>query len=327
MTIDATRRGFLVGAGAALSGLAIGLDPRGALAATSATGGNITPFLTITADGTVTAIVKHFEGGQGVATGLSALIAEEMNMALEDIRWAHAPSDPARYGNLFFGGFQGTGGSTAMANSFLQYRTAGAAAKQMLIAAAGEAWGVDAAVLALRDGVISGSGQEAGIGDFVEAAARMQVPAEPKLKEPAEFRVIGKEIRARRDTADKIDGRGIYAMDVQLDGQMVVALKRAPRLGAKVVSFDDTAAREVRGFIMRRRCPPAMPSSPMPKRHGPPFRHATPCRSNGICPRPKPEAPRRSAKNCWKWCGPGRSSPAARRISRRSRPRSTGRHR
>jgi len=255
MTIDATRRGFLVGAGAALSGLAIGLDPRGALAATSATGGNITPFLTITADGTVTAIVKHFEGGQGVATGLSALIAEEMNMALEDIRWAHAPSDPARYGNLFFGGFQGTGGSTAMANSFLQYRTAGAAAKQMLIAAAAEAWGVDAAVLALRDGVISGSGQEAGIGDFVEAAARMQVPAEPKLKEPAEFRIIGKEIRARRDTADKIDGRGIFAMDVQLDGQMVVALKRAPRLGAKVVSFDDTAAREVRGFIMAQALP------------------------------------------------------------------------
>lgn len=255
MTISTSRRGFLAGTGATLATLAIGLDPKGALAATSTTGGNITPFLTIAEDGTVTAIIKHFEGGQGVSTGLSALIAEEMNMALEDIQWRHAPSDPTRYGNLFFGGFQGTGGSTAMANSFMQYRTAGAAAKEMLISAAAEAWGVEPAALSLSDGVISGAGRQAGIGDFVAAAAAMEVPAEPVLKDPSEFRVIGKEIKARRDTADKINGSGIYAMDVQLDGQMVVALKRAPNYGAKIVSFDDSAAKEVRGFIMAQALP------------------------------------------------------------------------
>lgn len=255
MSLDTTRRAFLAGAGATLSVFAIGLDAKGALAATSYTGGNVTPFLTIAEDGTVTAIIKHFEGGQGVATGLSALIAEEMNMSLEDIRWQHAPSDPTRYGNLFFGGFQGTGGSTAIANSFMQYRAAGAAAKEMLIAAAAEAWGADPADLSLRDGVISGAGQEAGIGTFVAAAATMEVPADPALKDPSEFRIIGKEIRARRDTADKINGQGKYAMDVQLEGQMVVALKRAPKFGAKVASFDDSPAKEVRGFIMAQALP------------------------------------------------------------------------
>ena len=255
MTIDTTRRGFLLGTGAALSVFAIGLDANGALAATTVTGGNVTPFLTVAEDGTVTAIIKHFEGGQGVATGLSALIAEEMNMDLADINWQHAPSDPNRYANLFFGGFQGTGGSTAMANSFMQYRTAAAAAKEMLIAAAADEWGVDVAALTLRDGVISGQGREAGIGRFVAAAAAMEVPAEPTLKAPTDFRVIGKDIKARRDTADKINGRGRYSMDVQIEGQMVVALKRAPNYGAKVVSFDDSAAREVRGFIMAQALP------------------------------------------------------------------------
>lgn len=255
MTLKTTRRKFLSGAGAALSVFAIGLNPKGALAATSASGGNITPFLTITEDGTVTAIIKHFEGGQGVSTGLSALIAEEMNMALEDIRWEHAPSDPTRYANLFFGGFQGTGGSTAMANSFMQYRTAAAAAKGMLLAAAAEDWGMDASSLTLSDGVISGVGRQAGIGDFVTTASAMQVPEAPILKDPSEFRVIGKDIRARRDTADKINGQAIYAMDVQLDGQMVVVLKRAPKFGAKVASFDDSAAKEVPGFIMAQALP------------------------------------------------------------------------
>jgi isoquinoline 1-oxidoreductase beta subunit len=250
MALSTTRRKFLTGTGAALSVFAIGLNMKGALAATSASGGNITPFLTISEDGTVTAIIKHFEGGQGVSTGLSALIAEEMNMALEDIRWEHAPSDPTRYANLFFGGFQGTGGSTAMANSFMQYRTAAAAAKEMLLAAAAQEWGVDASKLTLSDGVISGAEQQSGIGHFVAAAGAMQVPEAPTLKDPSEFRVIGKDIRARRDTADKINGQAMYAMDVQLEGQMVVALKRAPKYGAKVASFDDSAAKEVPGFIM-----------------------------------------------------------------------------
>lgn len=255
MTIETTRRGFLASAGAAITVLAIGADPRGALAKTAMTGGNFTPFVTIDQDGTVTAIAKHFEGGQGAATGLAALIAEELNMRLQDIQVAFAPSDPERYNNLFFGAFQGTGGSTAIANSYVQYRTAGAAARQMLITAAATEWGVDAGELTLKDGQITGAGQSAGIGTFVAAAAALDVPAEPALKDPADFTVIGQEIRARRDTADKIDGSGKFAMDVHLDNQMVAAIARSPRYGGVVASFDDSAARDVPGFIMAQTLP------------------------------------------------------------------------
>lgn len=85
----------------------------------------LTPFVKITSDGQVIAIVKHFEKGQGPATGLTSLIAEELGVTMEQIDYDFAPSNPQVYNNLFFGPFQGTGGSTAMANSFQQYRTAG----------------------------------------------------------------------------------------------------------------------------------------------------------------------------------------------------------
>ena len=255
MTINTSRRTFLKSAGAIVAVLAVGVDAGGALAKAAATGGDITPFVKIAQDGTVTAIVKHFEGGQGAATGLSALIAEELNMRLQDIAFEMAPSDPTRYNNLAFGAFQGTGGSTAIANSYLQYRTAGAAVREMLIAAAAESWGVDAAGLTLKDRVISGAGQSGGIGEFVAAAAAMEVPAEPALKDPADFTVIGKDIKARRDTFDKIDGSGIFAMDVHLDNMMVAVIQRSPRFGGTVASFDDSAAQQVQGFVMAQTLP------------------------------------------------------------------------
>ena len=254
MATTLSRRNFLKSATSAGAVLAIGFDPRGALASTAEIGGNLTPFVKISHDGNVTAIIKHFEGGQGTATGLSALIAEELNMSLQDMTFEMAPADNARYANLFFGS-QGTGGSTAMANSFMQYRTAAAAAREMLIAAAGEAWGADPSSLTLRDGVISGAGHLAGIGDFVAAAATRDVPTEPRLKDPSEWRVIGVDKKGRLDTPAKIDGSALLSMDVQLDRQMVVAIRRAPRLGGVVATFDDSAARTIPGFIMAIQMP------------------------------------------------------------------------
>jgi isoquinoline 1-oxidoreductase beta subunit len=254
MSATISRRSFLKSAAATGSVLAIGIDPSGALAKTTNTGGNITPFVKIHQDGTVAAIIKHFEGGQGTATGLSALIAEELNMSLQDITFETAPADNARYANLFFGS-QGTGGSTAMANSFMQYRTAAAATREMLIASAAETWGVDPSELTLRDGVISGAGRSDGIGTFVEAAAGREVPSDPQLKAPSEWTVIGVDQKARLDTPAKINGSAQYSMDVQLDNQMVVAIKRTPRLGGVVASFDDTAARDIPGFIMAIQMP------------------------------------------------------------------------
>ncbi|MEM7290236.1 MAG: molybdopterin cofactor-binding domain-containing protein, partial [Pseudomonadota bacterium] len=183
------------------------------------------------------------------ATGLSALVAEELNIPLQRISFEMSPSDAQKYANLAIG-VQVTGGSTSMANSYPQYRTAAAAAREMLLTAASQAWGVEPSSLTMKDGVIVGDGRSASVATFVEAASRLEVPAEPVLKPQAKWEIIGKEIKARVDTPAKINGSAKYSMDVQLDGQMVVAIKRSPRLGGFVTSFDDSLAKEVPGFVM-----------------------------------------------------------------------------
>ena len=253
MTVETSRRTFLKGAAAAGGVLLVGVGPDGAVAAGRAA--MLNPFVKIDADGTVTVVVKHIEKGQGTATGLATLVAEELGMRMDQIAFDFAPSDPEIYNNLAFGPFQGTGGSTAMANSFLQYRKAGAAAREMLIGAAARAWGVAASRLRIEDGLVTGAGSREPIGAFVAAASRMDAPAEPALKPSSEFRLIGNTEVRRLDSAMKCDGSAQYAMDVHLPDQMVAMIARPERRGATVAGFDDRAARDVRNFIMARTLP------------------------------------------------------------------------
>ncbi len=253
MTISTSRRGFLKASAAAV--LIVGLRPDGALAS-GADQTALNPFVRIGADGRVTAIIKHFEMGQGPSTGLTTLIAEELGVTMEQIDYEFAPSNPQVYNNLLFGPFQGTGGSTAMANSFGQYRNAGAAAREMLIAAAAEAWGVEAAGLDIVDGMVTGDGKSAPIAAFVAAAAGMTAPEEPALRPPETWRLIGKDGAVKRkDTPVKINGSGTFAMDLQLDNQLVVVIARAPRMGAKVIGVETGAAEGMRGFVMAKPMP------------------------------------------------------------------------
>ncbi|MCV6592665.1 MAG: molybdopterin-dependent oxidoreductase [Silicimonas sp.] len=247
MSITTSRRGFLKGAAATGAVLMVGVTPKGALAAGS--GAQLNPFVKIGADGSVTAIVKHFEKGQGPATGLSTLVAEELGLRMDQITFEFAPSNPQVYNNLFFGPFQGTGGSTAMANSFMQYRQAGAAAREMLLEAAAQSWGVDARELVLEEGVISGAGQSAPLGDFVAAAAERSAPENPRLKDPSEFRLIGNAAVRRLDSPAKTNGSAQFAMDLHLPNQMVAMIARPEQRGALATGFDDAAAREVKGFL------------------------------------------------------------------------------
>lgn len=246
MSVSMDRRGFLKTASAAA--LVVGFSPRGALAAAPVEGGYFTPFVRIAADGRVTAIVKHFEMGQGTATGLTTLIAEELGVELDGVEVEFAPSDAKRFANLIFGA-QATGGSTSMANSYLQYRRAGAAAREMLLGAAAEAWRTAPSALTLSDGIVSGAGRRAPLARFVPAAASRPVPAEPTLKSPDSFTLIGNPDTSRRDTGPKIDGSARFAMDVQLDGQIVAVIKRSARFGGRVAKIDASAAEEVPGFI------------------------------------------------------------------------------
>ena len=133
-------------------------------------------FVHIAPDDTVTVIVKHIEFGQGPLTGLATLVAEELDADWAQVRGALAHADDTLYANLAFG-MQGTGGSTALGNSFLQMRGAGAAMRQMLVETAAEAWGVPAAEITVAKGRITHpSGKESGFGAFAEAAAQRPVP-------------------------------------------------------------------------------------------------------------------------------------------------------
>ena len=249
MTLNTSRRGFLKGAAAASAVLLIGARPDGALAAGSSQSAMLNPFVKIDADGTVTAIVKHFEMGQGPATGLTTLIAEELGVSIRDIAYDFAPSDPSTYNNLLFGPMQGTGGSTAVANAFMQYRQAGAAARDMLIRAAAAEWGVAADTLDIVDGQVTDGAKQAPMAQFVAAASQLSAPENPRLKDPSEFRLIGNAKVQRKDTPPKINGTAMYAMDLHLDNQMVVVIARSPRKGALAMGFNDNEAKGIKGYI------------------------------------------------------------------------------
>ncbi|WP_455207379.1 molybdopterin cofactor-binding domain-containing protein [Kaarinaea lacus] len=207
-------------------------------------------FIRIRPDNTVTLIMKHFEMGQGTYTGLSTLIAEELDAAWEQIEVEAAPANAKLYNNNFWGPMQGTGGSTAIANSFEQMRKAGAAAKQMLVAAAAKQWNVPADEISVQDGILShsASSKSAGFGDFAELAARETVPQEVFLKSPDEFRLIGKTL-PRKDSHDKCTGKAIYTQDIKLPGMLTALVAHAPRFGSTVKSFDSTECKKVKGVV------------------------------------------------------------------------------
>lgn len=207
-------------------------------------------FVRIGADNTVTVIVKHVEMGQGTYTGLPTLVAEELDAAWAQIRVDGAPADAKRYNNLLWGPMQGTGGSTALANSFEQMRKAGATARAMLVAAAAQRWKVGPESIRVKDGMVmhAASGRKASFGQLAEQAAKLPVPAEVKLKDPKDFVYIGKRV-PRKDTSEKITGRAIFTQDVRVPGMLTALVAHPPRFGAKVNTFDASKARAVPGVV------------------------------------------------------------------------------
>ena len=247
------RRQLLKGGLAVGAGLVIGLRlPRAAEARAMAAGAQLAPnaFVRIAADDTVTVLSKHIEFGQGTYTGLATVLAEELDADWATVRVVSAPADVTRYANLAFGA-QGTGGSTAMANSWEQMRRAGATARAMLVAAAAAAWEVPAAEIEVREGVVGhpASGRQARFGELVDRAAQLEPPAEVELKDPAKFTLIGREDLPRVDVPAKSRGTARFTYDIQLPEMLTALLARPPRFGGKVASVDEAAAREVPGVV------------------------------------------------------------------------------
>ncbi|NOD88694.1 MULTISPECIES: xanthine dehydrogenase family protein molybdopterin-binding subunit [unclassified Ruegeria] len=242
-----TRRGFLAGGAALIIGAHLPMGNK--MAAKAATGPvDLNAFVRIGEDNTVTVIVKHIEFGQGPFTGFATLVAEELDADWSQMRAEHAPADTATYQNFAFG-IQGTGASTAVRNAFTQMRQAGAAARAMLVDAAAREWGVSADEITVANGVIShtGSGKTAQFGELVAAASESTPPAEPKLKDPAEFNLIGKEEIRRLDSAIKTTGEAQFTLDVYRDGMLTVVVAHSPWINGKVASVDSSAALAVDG--------------------------------------------------------------------------------
>ena len=253
MGMRVSRRGFLKTTAAGAAALFIGIDARGVLAA-GRQDTVLNPFVRIDADGTVTVIAKHFEMGQGTTTGLTTLVAEELDADWSTVRVEFAPADVEKYKNLFWGA-QGTGGSSAIANSFQQYRAAGAAAREMLVRAAAEEWGVEASAIEVRDGRLGAGSKSGHFGEFVARAVEFTPSEQPRLKAPGEFRLIGNAALPRKDSSDKTDGSAIFAIDVKLPGMVYAALVRSPRFGGKLKSFDASKAKQVAGFVDAKALP------------------------------------------------------------------------
>src|SRR5438874_2749983 len=251
-----SRRLLLQSAGAA--GLVIGfgwLAPTDAGAALpgveGAANGPLAPnaFVRVGTDNLITIICKHHEMGQGNTTGLASLVADELDADWSLVRTEYAPSDAKLYNNLLYGPMQGTGGSTAIANSFLQYRGAGATARAMLVLAAAEAWHVPASEIRTSKSTLThASGRRATYGEMAVAASRQTPPDNPPLKAPARFTFITKDRSTPRvDSPSKCNGTAMYTVDLKLPGLLTAVIAWPPGFGAKLVSFDATDAKNVKG--------------------------------------------------------------------------------
>ena len=198
-------------------------------------------WLNVDPKGAVTVWLGRSEMGQGTFTGMAVLVAEELEADWKRVRVVQADADP-RYGRM------STGGSSSVRQSWEPLRKAGAAAREMLVAAAAAQWGVDPGSCRAAGGAVlhPASGRSAGYGELAAAAAKLPVPEKPRLKDPKDFTLIGKAV-PRLDTPPKTRGAAVFGIDVRVPGMLHAVVARPPSLGGKVAGFDAAKALAVPG--------------------------------------------------------------------------------
>ncbi len=245
----------------AASGFALGAFPlvSAAQGAAAAAPAGLKPheqpsaFVRIDADGTVTVTINRLDFGQGVQTGLPMILAEELDADWSKVRSVHGDADPAYADPMM--GVHLTGGSNSIKNSYTQYRELGARTRAMLVGAAAAQWGVDASALRTSKGFVVGpGGKKLGYGQLAEAAMKQPVPEKVTLKDPKQFRLIGKPT-GRLDAKAKSSGQQDYGIDVRLPGMLTAVVARPPVFGGKVKSLDDSAAKAIKGVKAVLRAP------------------------------------------------------------------------
>ena len=210
-------------------------------------------FVQIDPDGSVLVTINRLEFGQGVQTSLPMILAEELDADWSRVKSRNGNADPAYTDPVL--GLHLTGGSGSIKNSFTQYRELGARTRAMLIAAAAQDWGVDAATLRTETGVVLGpNGKRMGYGELAVAAMKQPVPETVTLKDPKDFRIIGQPT-GRLDARAKVTGTQNFGIDVHLPGMLTAVVAHPPVFGAKVKSLDDTMAKATKGVQAVLRVP------------------------------------------------------------------------
>ncbi|WP_041355890.1 xanthine dehydrogenase family protein molybdopterin-binding subunit [Melioribacter roseus] len=200
-------------------------------------------FIKIDTDGIVTIVVHRSEMGQGVRTALPMIVAEELEVDWRKIKIEQAEGDP-KYGD------QITGGSTSVRKSWDPLRIAGATAREMLIAAAAARWNVKPSDCKAENGYVVNklNNKKVGYGDLVEEASKLPVPQNVKLKDPKDYKIIGKKLH-RTDSPDKIYGKAKFGIDIVLPGMVYAAVGRSPAFGATVKNYDDSVTKSLKGIL------------------------------------------------------------------------------
>ncbi len=250
MTVTNTsRRSFLQTSAVASGGLLMAMHLPGTLGQAMAAGTLHTPnaWVHIADDNSITILAARSEMGQGVYTSMPMLIAEELNVDMSQIRVSDAPP-AAVYVNALLGA-QITGGSTSVRDGWEKLRVAGAQVREMLISAAAAKWGVDRQQIKADKGMLFGpKGLKASYGELAAAAAVLPVPEKPPIKDPKDFRIVGKRIK-RVDTPAKTNGTAEFGIDVKLPGMVYATVQQCPVIGGKVKSFDAAQAKGMPGVL------------------------------------------------------------------------------
>lgn len=244
-----SRRSFIK-AGAAIGGgllisFALPISMRGAQA--QETGFNPNAYIRIDRDGRIFLTIQPVEMGQGTYTSMPALIAEELEVGLDQVVIEHAPADDKRYANPMLG-FQVTGGSTSVPGNWKPLREAGAVGRVLLISAAAQQWKVPTSSCTADKGVVlhAESGRRAKYGDLVDAAAKLPLPENIPLKDPSQFKLIGTPAK-RTDSPSKVNGTAVFGIDVRPEGVKVAAVMLCPVVGGTLESVDPAPAMVVKG--------------------------------------------------------------------------------
>ena len=250
-----SRRDFVVAIAGAGGGLLLGcrVDGRRSVAASAESAASAPPvfapnaFVRIGTDGRVTLIINQVEMGQGMYTSMPMLIAEELEVGLDQVAVEHAPPDDKLYANPLVG-FQMTGASSSVRMMFQPLRKAGATARAMLVGAAAQSWNVDPASCRAEKGVVTHvpTGRKLTYGALADKAAKLPVPDQVALKDPKEFRLIGTPAK-RLDTPAKVNGTAPYGIDVRLPGMKFATVAASPVVDGKVAALDDSKAKAIKG--------------------------------------------------------------------------------